>query len=359
MDRIACGIYFSNDDVKEKFISECANKISNIYGINEKEYAFSFTHKMTNDIYALYHYPMSNSSTLINKLQSIIFVIDDGWVDFDEIFNGVQEAKIDNIVLIYTGHQYLLEDLKTNCDIGAEIQKLYVKSLAKQIDLEDASEQDLLSLFESVKNHIYSMPFVINNTTIDYNGPTSLKCSGVIDYGFFQKGDRIAFYSKGGREVVGKVTQMMCLGLNPTRNAKRGQNVRFSVELEEKYFIEGDTIQSFSKDRVNKAQIVNAIVTMYDPDYDGYRTLDINTHIEFHLLCTSTFGKILDVGVGYLNEDEQRFKSVSSGSREMFSMRFADPLPLVNGMRFYIEKPWLSGGEPASYGYAEIVEVIE
>ena len=40
-------------------------------------------------------------------------------------------------------------------------------------------------------------------------------------------------------------------------------------------------------------------------------------------------------------------------------MRFADPLPLVNGMRFYIQKPWLSGVEPASYGYAEIVEVIE
>lgn len=360
MERIMVGVYFSNDDVKEKFIEECASKITNIFNVNQKGEVFDFIHKVSNDHYTLYHYPMKEGAIAsVNKLQSVIFVVDDSWIEFEEMFEGVAKANIDNAVILHTGTELSLEDLKINGDIGSYIKKAYSKCLVKRILLEDANEEELLSLFESIKEHISSDPFVFNDLSISYSGPTSIKCSGTLDYGFFHVGDRIAIYSKGGREVVGKVVSMFAFSAHPTRTAKKGQSVRFVVELEEKYFIEGEPIQAVSKDRVVMAKKFNALVTMYDAEFDGYRVLDSNSLIEFHLLGTRYAGKILDTGVGYNDGEEQRFLSVSSGNSMIFSMSFPSPIPLVNGMTFYIEKPWSANIEPGSYGYAKIIEVVE
>ena len=146
---------------------------------------------------------------------------------------------------------------------------------------------------------------------------------------------------------------------NPLLNGKKRQTVRFTVELEEDYLIEESLIQVISKDKVKPAKEFNALVTMYDPVFDGYRTLDIKSEIEVHMFAKRYDAIILRHGIGYFEGEDQLFKSLSSGRSDYLSFKIFKEAPLVVGTRFYIEKHFMKTGKPASYGYAVITEIIK
>ena len=85
----------------------------------------------------------------------------------------------------------------------------------KQISLDDviAGDKDacinFVDFFKEVKQHIHSFPFVINDFSYIQSGPRSVKCSGVIDSGFIEKGDRVSIFCKGGKEVAGECLSIL------------------------------------------------------------------------------------------------------------------------------------------------------
>ena len=366
MERIYIGVYFANEDVKEKFLeaSKCGLGKTNSYNENGK--LFTYTTDEGQDTYYFYEFPLAKENDFSpSKLETILFIADDGFADFDYMFDGVREANIDNVVFLYTGNCYDLDELKISVDIGAYMSHVYAKCLAKQISLDDVIDGDknacinYVNFFNEIKHHIHSFPFVINNLSYIQSGPRSVKCSGQIDSGFVEKGDRISIFSKGGKEVVGKIITILASSCNPTLNGQKGQTVRFVVELEEDYWIEGTLIHVISKDKVKPAKKFNAYVTMYEAEFDGYRTLDFNTEIEFHMYANIYDAAMLKQGVGYIEGEEQHYKSLSSGNSGYFSFMICDEAPLVVGTRFFIEKCRMNSGKPASYGYAIITEVFE
>ena len=58
-------------------------------------------------------------------------------------------------------------------------------------------------------------------------------------------------------------------------------------------------------------------------------------------------------------DEDQLFKSLSSGRSDYLSFKIFKEAPLVVGTRFYIEKHFMKTGKPASYGYAVITEIIK
>ena len=366
MEKIYIGVYFADENVKEKFLEASKCRLGKTDSYNEKGRLFTYTTEDGKDTYYFYEFPLAQENDFSpSKLETILFVLDDGWVDFDYMFAGVNEANIDNVVFLYTGDSYDLAELKNSVDIGAYMSRVYAKCLAKQISLDDVIDGDkdacinFVDFFKEVKQHIHSFPFVINDFSYTQSGPRSVKCSGVIDRGFIEKGDRVSIFCKGGKEVVGKITLLLAPSCNPLLNGKKGQTVRFTVELDEDYLIEGSSIHVISKDKVKPAKEFNALVTMYDAEFDGYRTLDIKSEIEFHMFAKRYDATMLRQGIGYFEGEEQSFKSLSSGRSDHFSFKIFEEAPLVVGTRFYIEKNFMETGKPASYGYAVITEIIK
>ena len=366
MERIYIGVYFANENVKEKFLRASKYGLGKTNNYNENGKLFAYTTDDGQDTYYFYEFPLAKENDFSpSKLETILFVADDGWIDFDYMFKGVSEANIDNVVFLYTGNCYDLAELKNSVDIGAYMSRVYAKCLAKQISLDDVIEDDrnacinFVNFFNEVKQHIHSCPFVINNLTYNQSSSRSVKCSGLIDGGFMEKGDRISIFSNGGKEVVGKITTMFAFSFNPTLNGKKGQTVRFTVELEEDYWIGGTLIHAISKDKVKPAKEFNALVTMYDAEFDGYRTLNFNSNIEFHMYSNRYEAVMLRESIGHIEGDDQKFKTLSSGHSDYFSFRICDEAPLVVGTRFIIEKSWVIQGNPVTYGYAVITEIIK
>ena len=290
MERIYIGVYFANEVVKEKFLEASRYGLGKTGCFNENGKLFVYYTFDGQFEYHFYEFPLSKENDFSpSKLETILFVADDGWIDYDYMFKGVSDANIDNVIFLYSGHDYDLEELKNSVDIGAYMGRVYAKCLARQISLDDviSGERDacinFVNFFSEIKEHIHSFPFVINNLTYSQSDARTLKCSGLVDGGFVEKGDRISIFSKGGKEVVGKITSIFAFSFNPMLNAKKGQKVRLTVELEEDYWIKGTLIHAISKDKVKPFKKFNALVTMYDAEFDGYRMMDIHTDLEFHI----------------------------------------------------------------------------
>ena len=366
MERIFLGLHFANENVKESFLDAARACIDNMYSVNEYGKLFEFVKGEQNDTYGLYELPLKEEASISEpKLSSIIYVLDDGWVDFDDMFKGFEAKKCENIVLLYCGNEYDLNDFKISCEIAAQMNGVNVKCLAKQISLESILDGDinettnLINLFSEIKECIHQQPFVINNILYTQESANTVKCSGEVASGFIEKGDRVSLFSRGGEEVRGKITHFFAFSANPMLNGKKGQKVRFTLSLEKDAVIKGNLIQAISTDRVRNAKKFNALITMYAAEFDGYRTLDYNTMIEFHMLGKGYGGRMEKEGLGQLEDEFQMVKTLSSGRADTFTFSLYEEAPLVVGMTFILEKPWDAPGEPATYGHGTIVEIME
>ncbi len=365
MERIYIGVYFVNENVKEKFLEASKCGLGKIDSYNENGKLFAYTDE-GRDTYYFYEFPLAKENNFSpSKLETILFIADDGWIDFDNMYDGVSEANIDNVVFLYTGHCYDLDELKTSVDIGAYMSRVYAKCFAKQISLDDVIDGDrnacinFVNFFNEVKQHIHSFPFVINNLSYEQSGPRTVKCSGEIDSGFIEKGDRISIFSKGGKEVVGKITVILASSFNPTLNGKKGQTVRLIVELEEDYWIKGTLIHAISKDKVKPAKEFNALVTMYDAEFDGYTILDFKSVIEFRMYANKYDAVMLENGIGHIEGELQITKSLISGNSGYFSFKIYQEVPLVVGTRFFIDKYLIIREGSTSCADAVITEVVK
>ena len=89
MEKIYIGVYFADENVKEKFLEASKCRLGKTDSYNEKGRLFTYTTEDGKDTYYFYEFPLAQENDFSpSKLETILFVLDDGWVDFDYMFAG-------------------------------------------------------------------------------------------------------------------------------------------------------------------------------------------------------------------------------------------------------------------------------